>query len=245
MVDENDREGAKGGEIPEAVQPPSGAEAAGETPAESGLDAAADAGAPAAAVPPGDYPVAIKPRGDGIRRWLSVHKIVTVVGIGVLAVALMVGVFFIGYAVGKPANEHDRRVPVQGFQQPVQPDMRQDMQSMPSPGPGEGGQGRFDVLFEYREEIEDMIAAELGISSDELRDELQDGKTVEEIAEEKGVSSEDLTAAVAAEIGRIADELAADGEISDGQAENMKDQADDLAERFVERGSRRFLMPSE
>lgn len=92
------------------------------------------------------------------------------------------------------------------------------------------------MLVEYREEIEDAIAAELGISGDELRDEIADGKTVEDIAEEKGVASEDLEAAVADEIGEIADELAADGEITDEQAENMKDEAQTLAERFIRRG---------
>jgi len=247
MVDENEREEFTEGEMQEETQQAAEAEASvGE--AEKGIpETAAGEGAvpEAAAVPPGGYPGAVKPQGGGIRRWYAGHKILTGVGIGVLTVALIVGVFFIGYAVGKPCNEPDRRLPMQQFQQPMQQDMQPDMQQAPLPGPGGDGQGRLDVLIEYREEIEDVAAAQLGISSDELRDEIEDGKTIAEIAEEKGVSSEDLTAAVAAEIGEIADELAADGEITDAQAENMKDQADVLAERFVERGSRRFPKPSE
>jgi len=244
MVDENEREEAKGSEMPEDTPPPADTGPAGGAPVESGSDAAADAGHPAAAaMPPGGYPGSAKPQGGGIGRWIAGHKIAAGVAVGAMVVALMVGMFFIGYAVAKPCHEPDRRVPVQEFQQPMQ--QPPGMQSTPTPGPGEGRRGRLDVFSEFREEIEDVIAAELGITGDELRDEIEGGKTIAEIAEEKGISSEDLTAAVAAEIVRIADELAADGEISDAQVENIKDQADVLAERFVERGYGRFSMPSE
>jgi len=98
-------------------------------------------------------------------------------------------------------------------------------------------------LGESYDEIASVIAAKLGISVDDLEDEIADGKTIAEIAETKGVSTEDLTAAVAAKISEIADKLAADGEITTQQAENIKSNAEVMASRLIERGFRGAPIP--
>jgi hypothetical protein len=195
-------------------------------------------------MPPGvGGPGAAEVKGGGIKRWFAGHKVLAGVGMGILAVALIAGAFAIGYCVGKPSGEKERRIPAQQFQNrgPMPPDLR----SAPSPGGGRMGQGRLDVLVEYRDELEGVVAGELGISTTELTDEIAGGKSIAEIAEEKGVSADDLTAAVAAEIDAIADELVAEGEITAAQAEDMKSEAESMASVFIERGNMRPPMPSE
>jgi hypothetical protein len=242
MVDENEREDTTVGEMPEETHQPADGEPDGGAAADGGLNAAADEVRPPA-VPQDSDPGALKPQGGGIKGWFAKHKILAGAGIGILAALLIAGVFIIGYFVGKPCDEREERGPAQQFQYqgPMEPDLR----PAPSPGRRGAGQDRLDVLVEYRDEIDSVVARELGISTDELLNEMEAGKTIAEIAEEKGVSSEDLTAAVAAEISKIADKLAADGGLTTEQAKNIKSKAVAMAEMYIERGHRLLPMPFE
>ncbi len=242
MGDEESRKDVAGSEMQEETPQPAQTQPVAGVPADSEPDVAAGEGSPAAAVPQSGDTGSAKPQG-GIKGWFATHKMLAGAGIGILAALLVVGIFFIGYFVGKPCKEPDRRVPARQFQymEPQEPDLR----SVPSPGRGEDGRGRLDLLIEFRDEVDEVVAGLLSISTGELQEEIEAGKTIAEIAEEKGVSSEDLKAAVVAEIGAIADQLAADGEIGDAQAENIKSNAKLMAERYIERGYRRPLGPSE
>jgi len=163
------------------------------------------------------------------------------IGVGVLAVLLLAGMFAIGYCVGRPCDEREMRVPERRFQ--PQGPIQRDLPSAPSPGLGGEGLGLPGILSRHGDDIESVIAGKLGISQGDLQDEIESGKTIIEIAEEKGVSTEDLTAAVASKIGAIADELAADGEITAARAEEIKSNADDIASRLIEMGHLRAGMP--
>jgi hypothetical protein len=241
MGDENETTGKEGNEVPVDTSKPAHEETAAVA-AESGRDAtvgkspSSDAG-----MPPSGGDLGLGGQSGTLKRWSVSSNILIGVGIGVLTVLLLGGMFAVGYVVGKPSSEGARRVPSQQMQpqEPMQPDAR----SAPSPGRGGVGPGRPDVLGEYYDEIASVIAEKIGISVDDLQYEIADGKTIAEIAETKGVSTEDLTAAVAAKISEIADKLAADGEITTQQAENIKSNAEVMASRSIERGFRRAPMP--
>lgn len=243
MEDERKGNGIEEQEMWEEPPQPTPEEPAGPDAVQSGPDAAAgESSSSDTGVPPGggDHEGG-GTEGGGLKRWFADHKILTGIGIGVLVVLLLGAVFAIGHAVGRPETRQAKRVPPQQAQ-PLKPG-RPDLRSAPSPGREGGGRGWLGILDEYRDELENEIAGELGISVDDLQDEMEDGKTIAEIAEEKGVSTEDLTASVAAKTGELADELAADGEISPEQAENIKSNAEFMASRLVEGGNRQAGMP--
>jgi len=62
----------------------------------------------------------------------------------------------------------------------------------------------------------------LGLSAEEIRDGLVEGKTLAELAEEQGVSAEDLTAALVAAATEHIDQAVADGELDADEAEERK-----------------------
>jgi hypothetical protein len=184
-------------------------------------------------------------KGGGFKRFFTQHKVFTGVAIGIMAVLIMAGMFIAGYCAGKP-DDRRTRGPLYQQSEPFSPgpQQRPDLRSAPSPGQGGVMNGLPGVLEESREELESEVAKQLGISVDDLQHEVESGKTIAELAEEKGVAVGDLTDAVAAKISEIADGLAADGEITSKQAGEIKSNADILASRFIERGRRRASMPS-
>jgi len=238
MGDENERNGMEVNEIPvDASQPARGVATGAAAEGATVGDVPSSAG-----MPPGGGDLEIGgPKGGGHRRWSGTHEVLIGIGIGVLTVLLLGGMFALGYAIGGSRSEGTKKVP--GPQMQPQEPMLPDGRSAPSPDRGRVGPGRADVLGESYDEIASVIAAKLGISVDDLEDEIADGKTIAEIAETKGVSTEDLTAAVAAKISEIADKLAADGEITTQQAENIKSNAEVMASRLIERGFRGAPIP--
>ena len=243
MGDGSEREGLEGSEVAADAPQPAEEENAGAVAEQGGPNATVDESLGA------DVSItasagSLKDEGAKVgwsRKLFDNHKILLGVEAGVLAVLLIVGIFTIGYFVGKPDEKQQKRAPNQQLQsqEPIRPDQR----SAPSPGRGGGGSERFGILGQYSDEIEGTIAEKLGISADDLRDEIENGNTIIEIAEEKGVSTEDLTASVAAKISEIIGELAADGEITAARAEEIKSDAEDIASRLIERGHLRAGMP--
>lgn len=179
--------------------------------------------------------------GNGIKSFAARHKMLAGAGIAVLAVLLVAGIFFAGFAAGRLCGEPGRE-PGGARIQPGMPGLP-DQRSQPSPQGDRDGFGRRDIWIEHQDEITEAIATGLGISAEELREELADGMTVAEMAEEKGVAMEDLTAAVAAKVSEIADELVDDGEITARQAERIKSNAEDIAAMLVRRAGRPAAAP--
>ncbi len=189
---------------------------------------------PQAAVSRGGVPEAGSPKGGRLKGYFADHKLLLGLCMGAMAVMVIAGVFIAGYLVGRPCDGHTRDdLPLRS--QPAIPDLRPDMRSAPSPERSGAGDGPYGLLKEHRDELEGAIAAAIGISVDELREGMEHGKTIAEIADEKGVSVDGLTDAVAAKIDEIADRMAADGDLTNERAEEIKSHSDDIASGLIER----------
>jgi hypothetical protein len=79
--------------------------------------------------------------------------------------------------------------------------------------------GRRGPHFGARGEV---LEEALGLSAEEIRDGLAEGKTLAELAEEQGVSTEDLTAALVAAATEHIDQAVADGKLDADEAEERK-----------------------
>jgi hypothetical protein len=85
-------------------------------------------------------------------------------------------------------------------------------------GPGPGGPHH---RFFFHGDLFETAADTLGMSVEDLLAELRDGKTVAEIAAEKNVSVEDITANVLAEAKTDLDQKVADGDLTQEQADDI------------------------
>jgi uncharacterized protein (DUF433 family) len=79
----------------------------------------------------------------------------------------------------------------------------------------------------FHGDIMEVIAEQLGMEVDELIDALRNGKTIEDLASEKGVSLEDIEEAILNSIKEKLDELVADGKMT-------QERADAILERISE-----------
>jgi hypothetical protein len=96
-------------------------------------------------------------------------------------------------------------------------------------GPGHGGPGGPGASLE-------TAAKALGISEDDLKSELQDGKTIADVAKEKGVDEQKVIDALVAEAKARSAEAVKAGKITQEQAdEHLKDLADRIT-KMVEDG---------
>jgi polyhydroxyalkanoate synthesis regulator phasin len=77
------------------------------------------------------------------------------------------------------------------------------------------------------------LADSLGIEEDELRSELEDGKTIAEIAEEQGVDVQDVVDAIVAAQQERLDEAVADGDLTQEQADELLAGAEERVTAFV------------
>jgi polyhydroxyalkanoate synthesis regulator phasin len=77
------------------------------------------------------------------------------------------------------------------------------------------------------------LAESLGIDEDELRSELQDGKTIAEIAEEQGVDVQDVIDDIVAAQRERLDEAVADGDLTQDEADEILAGAEDRVTAFV------------
>lgn len=93
-------------------------------------------------------------------------------------------------------------------------------------GPGCHGRGRGPGL--------EAMAEAIGIEVEELRTALQDGQTPAEVAEENGVSREDLVAAVVEGINTHLDEAVEAGRLTEAEADERRAEAEDHANDIVD-----------
>jgi uncharacterized protein (DUF433 family) len=79
------------------------------------------------------------------------------------------------------------------------------------------------ILSDYLTPVDDVVAATLGISVEDLAAARDEGKTLSEIAEEHGKTLEDIQAALDADYQSAIDAALADGAITEEQAEALRD----------------------
>jgi hypothetical protein len=97
------------------------------------------------------------------------------------------------------------------------------------PEHGHGGHGRLLIGLE-------TAAEELGLTEDELRDQLREGSSLAEIAEEQGVDVDDLVSALVA---AAQEDLAAavdDGRLEQERADEIAADLEERIRTFVEKG---------
>jgi uncharacterized protein (DUF433 family) len=96
-------------------------------------------------------------------------------------------------------------------------------------GPGgQGGGGRGGVRMAGQ-----TAAATIGISPDDLRNQVRGGKTVGQIATEHGVDPSTVVNAIVVALTQQIDQKAAAGTIDAGRADQAKQKLPDVANRFV------------
>lgn len=90
--------------------------------------------------------------------------------------------------------------------------------------PGTGmmyGAGGGGWMFEYHDQMWEALAKALDMTVDELNAALQSGKTVAEIAEEKGISTEELQQAMLDAHAEVLAQAVKDGKLTQEQADQM------------------------
>jgi polyhydroxyalkanoate synthesis regulator phasin len=121
-------------------------------------------------------------------------------------------------------------------------DLKQRIESGDFPlfgfGPGPGG-------FEHHEMLGglDAAAAYLGLGEDELRAQLESGKSLAEVAKAKAKSVEGLVDALVAEAKKHVDEVVAEGHLTQSQAEQMLSRLEDGIRAMVN-GQRPHIVPA-
>ncbi|MDI6874513.1 MAG: hypothetical protein QME84_09580 [Actinomycetota bacterium] len=160
---------------------------------------------------------------------------------GLVALILLGGMFAIGYAVGRPDEEKPSPT-APGCNRPWRetrpfepgPRLREKMETIPE---------RAGILREARDELLELASSELGMATRELEDRLEEGETIADLAEEKGVSTEKLVDKLASRISEIADRLVSEGTLTESQAEAVKSRAEAMASLFVHGGLRALQGP--
>ncbi len=74
----------------------------------------------------------------------------------------------------------------------------------------------------------------LGLTAEEIRDGLDDGKSLADLAEEQGVSTDDLAAALVAEATERLDQAVADGKIEADRAAEAAERLEEMIDRAIE-----------
>lgn len=80
----------------------------------------------------------------------------------------------------------------------------------------------------------DAASEVLGLTGEEIREGLNDGKSLADLAEEQGVSTDELAAAMVAEAVERLDEAVADGKIDDERAAEAAERLEEMVERAIE-----------
>jgi hypothetical protein len=79
----------------------------------------------------------------------------------------------------------------------------------------------------------DTVADALGLSEDDLRAELRDGKSIADIAKDKGVSVDSLVTKLVDAAGKKIDQAVTDGKLTQDQATKLKDGLQDAVTAMV------------
>jgi polyhydroxyalkanoate synthesis regulator phasin len=84
-----------------------------------------------------------------------------------------------------------------------------------------------------RDHTVEAAATVLGLELEELVDELKDGKTLAEVAEEQGMAVDELTAAMLPEVRQELDALVAEGKLTQEQADANFEHVEENIDRIV------------
>ena len=101
---------------------------------------------------------------------------------------------------------------------------------------GEGRGGGNGTLQPYWDEAINEVAGLLGLSEEELHEEKDGGKTLAQIAGEKGISTDQVVNTITEKVGELVDAEVAAGVITAEQAEKVKSVAALKAPVYVENG---------
>ena len=88
-----------------------------------------------------------------------------------------------------------------------------------------GGAGSGGCMISGTNTIHDAVAKTLGLTTEQLYDERAAGKTLAQIAKDKGVSEQQLTDVILAELKQFTDQAVKDGRITQAQADWVQAQA--------------------
>ena len=80
----------------------------------------------------------------------------------------------------------------------------------------------------------DTLAETIGIDVEELRAALEDGQTPAEVAEDNGVSRDDLVDAIVADINEHLDQAVEDGHLTEAEADERRADADEHANAIAD-----------
>jgi len=111
------------------------------------------------------------------------------------------------------------------------------------PGPGFGHRGGFDGPgFGHHGGVFDAAANYLGLTEAELRTQLASGKSLADIAKDKGKSVDGLKKAITADVKTKLDQAVKDGNLTQAQADDIlkrtTDRLDDIVNATLEPGMR-------
>ncbi|UCH86668.1 MAG: hypothetical protein JSU97_09165 [Dehalococcoidia bacterium] len=84
-----------------------------------------------------------------------------------------------------------------------------------------------------RDHTVEAAATVLGLELEELVDELKDGKTLAEVAEEQGMAADEFTAAMLPEVRQELDALVAEGKLTQEQADAIYDRVEENIDDIV------------
>ena len=110
----------------------------------------------------------------------------------------------------------------------------------PSAGPGnfdrEGRSAGREVMNGHRDEVKGYIADTLGLSLEDLGKELTSGKTVAEIANSKGIPTDQMIGTVTEKVNEIVDMELGEGNLTQEQAERIKSNVVETASGRIQNG---------
>lgn len=96
---------------------------------------------------------------------------------------------------------------------------------------------------ERRQAMESTAATALGVSADDLQTQLKAGKTLAQIAQDKGVDVQKVTDALVAEANKRIDQAVTDGKLDATQAAMMKQRTTERIQSFVQNGPKHHRGP--
>ena len=100
----------------------------------------------------------------------------------------------------------------------------------------EGECARNETMRVHRDEVRGEIASLLGLSLEEMTAELASGKNMAELADEKGVTIDQVLETITRKVGEVLDAEVAAGNMTPEKAEERKSQAVSRAASRIEKG---------
>lgn len=89
-------------------------------------------------------------------------------------------------------------------------------------------------------EVMDSVLTELGITADEAKTAFESGKTLQQLAEEKGKTSDELKALLKTKLEANINQELADGKIDETRKAKMLENIDNMIERMITNNHERF-----